>query len=343
MTVKPGGLTETPGSAVNATFAGESLDAAEPLHDALERLRLKGAIYLRAEYTEAWTLGGQGGPAIANLLHPGADRLIFFHVVASGRCWVSLADAEIHWASAGDVIVFPYGDQFTMGGAEPAEPVPITSVLEPPPWERMPIIRHGQGGSRTDVVCGFLHSDDVLFDPAVRALPPVFVVRPPEGPAARWVEANISFALEQSGERGLPSTRLPELLLVEILRLHLSTAPATDRGWLAALRDPVLAPALARLHAEPARRWSITELAAAAAVSRSALDSRFRQLLGISPIRYLADWRMHIAQELLATTESTIVAIARRVGYDSEEAFSRAFKRLHGCAPSVWRSSLSNG
>jgi hypothetical protein len=125
----------------------------------------------------------------------------------------------------------------------------------------MPIIRHGQGGSRTDVVCGFLHSDDVLFDPALRALPPVFVVRPPEGPAARWVEANISFALEQAGERGWPSTRLPELLLVEILRLHLSTAPAADRGWLAALRDPVLALALARLHAEPARRWSISELA----------------------------------------------------------------------------------
>jgi len=316
------------------------LDAAQPLHDALERLRLKGAIYLRAEYTEAWALGGLGGPAFANLLHPGADRLIFFHVVASGRCWVSLADDERHWASAGDVIVLPYGDQFTMGGAEPTEPVPITSVLAPPPWEYMPIIRHGQGGSRTDVVCGCLHSDDVLFDPALRALPPLFVVRPPGGPAARWVEANISFALEQSGDRGLPSTRLPELLLVEILRLHLSTAPAADRGWLAALRDPVLAPALARLHAEPSRRWSVTELAAAAVVSRSALDSRFRQLLGISPIRYLTDWRMHIAREMLATTETTIIAIARRVGYESEEAFSRAFKRFQGCAPSVWRNSL---
>jgi len=224
---------------------------------------------------------------------------------------------ERHWASAGDVIVLPYGDQHTIGGAEPTEPVPITSVLPPPPWERLPIVRHGHGGSRTDIVCGFLHSDDVLFDPALRALPPLFVVRPPGGPAARWVEANISFALEQSGERGLPSTRLPELLLIEILRLHLSTAPAADRGWLAALRDPVLAPALARLHAEPARKWSVTELAAAAAVSRSALDSRFRQLLGISPIRYLTDWRMHIAKEMLATTESTVAAVARRVGYDS--------------------------
>jgi AraC-like DNA-binding protein len=340
MTVKPGGLTETPGSAANAASPGVSLDAAQSLRDALERLSLKGAIFLRAEYTEAWALWGLGGPVIANLLHPGADRLIFFDVVASGRCWESLADGERHWASAGDVIVLPYGDPHTIGGVEPTEPVPITSVLPPPPWERLPIVRHGKGGSRTDIVCGFLHSDDVLFDPALRALPPLFVVRPPGGPAARWVEANISFALEQSGERGLRSTRLPELLLLEILRLHLSTAPAADRGWLAAMRDPVLAPALARLHAEPARRWSVTELAAAAAVSRSALDSRFRQLLGISPIRYLTDWRMHIAREMLATTETTIFAIARRVGYESEEAFSRAFKRFQGCAPSVWRNSL---
>ena len=337
MTAKPGRLTQTPGTAGAPRL---SPDTAQPLHDALERLSLKGAIFLRAEYTEPWALGELGGPGIANMLHPGADRLIFFDVVASGRCWESLADGERHWASAGDVVVLPYGDQHAIGGVESTEHVPIASVFPPPPWATMPILRHGSGGSRTDVVCGFLHSDDPLFDPALRALPPLFVVRP-RGPAARWVESTISYALDQSGERGLPSTRLPELLLIEILRLHLSTAPAADGGWLAALRDPVLAPALARVHAEPARRWTVGDLAAAAAVSRSALDSRFRQSLGISPIRYLTDWRMHIAQEMLATTETTVAAIARRVGYDSEEAFSRAFKRFFGSAPTVWRGSIS--
>src|SRR5438094_8957515 len=127
MTAKPGGLTETPGSAVNATSAAVSLDATQPLPDAPERLRLRGAIFLRAEYTEAWAVGGLGGPVIANLLHPGADRLIFFDVVASGRCWESLADGERHWASACDVSVLPYGDQHTIGGADPTEPVPLTS------------------------------------------------------------------------------------------------------------------------------------------------------------------------------------------------------------------------
>ena len=135
------------------------------------------------------------------------------------------------------------------------------------------------------------------------------------------------------------STRLPELLLIEVLRLHLATAPAIERGWIAALQDPVLAPALAQLHAAPDRKWTVAGLAAGAAVSRSVLDERFRQILGRSPIRYLTEWRMHIAEELLAATDHSVVAIARRVGYESEEAFSRAFKRSHGDAPTAWRAT----
>jgi AraC-like DNA-binding protein len=131
--------------------------------------------------------------------------------------------------------------------------------------------------------------------------------------------------------------RLPELVLIEVLRVHLASAPAVDHGWLAALHDPVLAPALARLHGAPERRWTVAELAAGAAVSRSSLDERFRQVLGRSPIRYLTEWRMHLAEDLLANTDSGVAAVARRIGYDSEEAFSRAFKRAHGASPSHWR------
>jgi transcriptional regulator GlxA family with amidase domain len=133
---------------------------------------------------------------------------------------------------------------------------------------------------------------------------------------ARWVDANVSYALEQHtafGPLASISTRLPELLLIEVLRLHLATAPAVERGWLAALRDPVLASALSMVHGAPERKWTVAELAADAAVSRSLLDSRFRQILGLSPIRYLTDWRMHTAQQLLATTEITVSAIAARV------------------------------
>jgi AraC-like DNA-binding protein len=195
-------------------------------------------------------------------------------------------------------------------------------------------------------VCGYLYSEDPLFDPALRALPPAFVVRLPDGAAPRWVEASITYALEQSvpsnASGNAVSTRLPELVLVEVLRAHLASAPAADHGWLAALRDPVLAPALSVLHGDPARKWTVADLAARATVSRSVLDDRFRQVLGRSPIRYLTEWRMHLAAEQLATSELGVAAIARRVGYDSEEAFSRAFKREHGLSPSHWRRAGGN-
>ena len=315
----------------------------EPLNEALERLRLEGVLFMRAEYTERWALSDQGGPLFAAMMHPGAERLILFHVVASGRCWVSTADGERYWASGGEVIVLPYGDVFVMGGVEPVDPVSIMSVVAPPPWTEMPIVRHGEGGSRTDIVCGCLYSEDPLFDPALKAFPPAFVVRPPPGPARAWFDASIAYALEESSgqPRELRSTKLPELLLIEALRLHLANAPASERGWLAAVRDPVLAPAMKAIHTAPERKWTVADLAMEPAVSRSLLDARFRDVLGLSPIRYANEWRMRVAQDLLATTDVTVAAIARRVGYDSEEAFSRAFKRAHGQSPSLWRAGRS--
>ena len=315
----------------------------EPLTEALERLRLEGAIFLRAEYTERWALGDQGGPLFAAMMHPGAQRLILFHVVASGRCFVSCSNGERYWANAGEVIVLPYGDVFVMGGVEPVEPVSIMSVVPPPPWTEMPIVRYGEGGPRTDLVCGCLYSEDLLFDPALKAFPPVFVVRPTAGPAQAWFDASVAYALEASSGQGpgLPSTKLPELLIIEVLRLHLANAPAADRGWFAALRDPVLAPAMKAIHTAPERKWTVADLATEAAASRSLLDGRFREVLGLSPIRYVKEWRMRIAQDLLATTDVTIASVARRVGYDSEEAFSRAFKRAYGRSPSLWRAGPS--
>lgn len=307
----------------------------------MDAIRLEGAIFLRAEYTEGWSYESPPARDLAALLRPGRERLVLFHIIAAGRCWISVDGQEGHWAERGDVIVLPYGDQHWMGGTADATTVPIASLMEPPPWSDLPVIRHGGGGERTDVVCGYLASDDPLFEPALRALPSIFVVRPPAA-AAAWVDASIRYAVESSAsqpEDSVVATRLPELLLIEVLRLHLSTAPASERGWLAALRDPVLAPALAQLHGAPQRRWTVTGLASAAMVSRSLLDERFREVLGRSPIRYLREWRMHVAKEFLANTALPVHAVARRVGYESEEAFSRAFKRTLGHSPAHWRAA----
>jgi AraC-like DNA-binding protein len=316
--------------------------AATPLlRHALEQLRLEGAIFFRSELTEPFAFESTPS-ALADLLHPGAERVILFHIVARGTCWVAGDDGERHWAETGDVIVLPYGDHHVIGGASPATCVPITELIDPLPWTDLPAIRHGGGGAAVDLVCGYLVSDDPLFDPALRVFPSAFVVRLPQGAASGWVQASVDYAATEgvpsNVSTSLVSTRLPELVLIEVLRHHLASAPAADHGWIAALHDPVLAPALALLHGDPARRWTVSDLATEVAASRSVLDERFRQVLGRSPIRYLTEWRMHLAEELLDTTDLGVVPIARRVGYDSEEAFSRAFKRAHGAAPGRWRA-----
>lgn len=336
MTETPQQLTQTPGP-------GSGPASADVLRSTLAQLRLEGALFFRSELTDGFAF--ESAPLeLADSLRPGADRLILFHIVASGSCWVSVDDGLRHWAQQGDVIVLPYGDRYTMGGEGVAETVSILELLDPLPWDVIPVIRHGGGGRRTDVVCGYMHSEHPLFDPSMRALPPVFIVRLPDGAAAGWVQASVKYAMQDMAppsnrSTSLRSTRLPELVLIEVLQVHLSTAPSADRGWLAALGDPVLAPALSQLHRWPERHWTVAELASGAAVSRSLLDERFRRVLGRSPIRYLTEWRMHLAEGLLASTDITIFDVARRVGYVSEEAFSRAFKRERGLSPSHWRAA----
>src|SRR4051812_2276443 len=209
---------------------------ADPVRAVLQRLRLEGAVFLRAEYREPWSYESLTGPATAQILRPGTDRVILFHIVAQGTCWVQVDGGERHWATAGDVVVLPYGDQHRMGGVDESQSVPLMEIMEAPPWRQMPLIRHGRDGSKTDVVCGFLHSEDVLFDPALRVFPPAFVVRPYGPTGAEWVQPNLAYALARADASPLGpdavSPRLPEMLLVEVLRQHLATAPAADHGWL---------------------------------------------------------------------------------------------------------------
>lgn len=304
-------------------------------------MRVQGAVFLRGVYTEPWSYLSMNAAETTALLQPGAPRVTLMHFVASGHCWVALADGEKRWAGAGDVIVLPYGDQHTMGGVGDSVPVEMATILTPKPWTGMPVVEHGAGGPRTDVVCGYLYSEDPLFDPRLAALPPLFVVSP-EGAAREWVRASLDYALHQTSPAprgGLHGpTQLPELVVREILRLHLASTPSDQGRFLTALRDPVLAPALAAIHASPERKWSVLDLATEARVSPSLLDERFRAVLALAPIRYLTLWRMHVARGLLESSELTVAAVARRVGYEAEEAFSRAFRRETGQPPSAVRA-----
>lgn len=315
-------------------------DRSAALSHALAQIELSGAIFLYSEYTEAWAYESMAANDVAAVLAPDAVQIVLFHVVVSGSCWIEAGSDKV-WAHAGDVVVLPYNDQHRMGGHEAAELVPITQLVAPPPWSSMPHIVHGLGGPRSELVCGYLACDDRLFDPRMGVFPPVFVVTPPEGPLRLWVKASSDLVLQQTSQvtddRIASPTEIPQLLLREVLKLHLANAPATDTGWLAALHDPVVAPALAAIHGDPSIKWTLADLAHEATVSSTVLDERFRSVLGLAPIRYLTGWRMHVAEDLLRTTTLSVNAISHRVGYQSEEAFSRAFKRDHGSAPSVWR------
>ena len=211
-------------------------DDRSALSTALAQIRLTGAVFLLSECTEAWAYESMTSRDVAAVLAPDAARMLLFHVVVSGSCWIE-AGADKVWAHEGDVIVLPYNDQHRMGGHEPAEPVPIAQLIDPPPWTALPHIVHGLGGARSELVCGFLTCDDRLFDPRMRVFPPVFVVTPPEGPVRSWVRASSDLALQQlrqaTDDHVAAPTDVPQLLLREVLetapgQLHRRRAPA---GW----------------------------------------------------------------------------------------------------------------
>ncbi|PZS22326.1 MAG: AraC family transcriptional regulator [Pseudonocardiales bacterium] len=343
MTETPPCLTETPDLGSGDLGSGVGIrDPFEVVPQVLDLVRLTGAIFFRSHFRAPWAYTSPATLELAGALPPGAGSLVMFHIIAEGHCWVALEDGVKRDLSRGDVVVMPYGDAHSMGSPAYAEPVSIATLLPPRPWTKFPHVEYGGCGEHTLVVCGYLRGDAVLFDPVLRALPSLFVVRPPAGPAAAWVTACVDYALMASQSlhgAARMNHRLPELLFTEVLRLYLDgSCDAELTGWLAALRDPVVGQALSLLHAQPARDWTVAELAVAVAASKTVLGERFLQMLGRPPIRYLTEWRLNLASGLLRTTGLGVGEISTKVGYTSEEAFSRAFKRALGKAPAHWRA-----
>ena len=329
MTGTPKLMTETP-----------NLDL---LSDVLRRVRLASAVFLRGEFTAPWAFESTDAATLCAVVRPGAKRLVLFHVVVQGKCRISIASGESALAQAGDALVLPYCDQHTMGYPDGTPPVPIAALFPMPPWKEMPVVRIAGGGEPTRILCGYLHCDDLLFNPLLKALPRLVHVRPTSPQAAQWRETSVRYVLEQSRRPGGATllNGLPELVLADCLRQHIAELPESQGGWLGALKDPVLGRALTLLHAQPEHGWTVEELARRAAVSRSVLAERFKQSLGVTPMRYLAQWRLQIAAELLRTSDLNLAVLAQRVGYESEAAFSRAFKRHLGVPPASWRERAS--
>ncbi|MGV8853404.1 MAG: cupin domain-containing protein [Devosia sp.] len=330
----PGDMTETPSRAPGG-------HAADLLSDLLGHLRLTGALFLRGAWTAPWAFDSPGCCGLIDLLSPGAERLIVFHTVREGHAWVAGGGYHVE-LEPGDLAILPSAHRHLIGSDDMAEPVQLDTLVPASPWDDVPVLRHGGGGALTNMVCGYFRCDELLFNSFMRSLPPLFRVRP-SGAFAALIEAALGYALEDGERRGGGAgvARVPEMLLVEALRLYSQSTPQAT-GWLAATNDPVVGRALRLLHDAPTRQWTVDELARAAATSRSVLGERFKSLLDQSPMHYLAEWRMQLAANLLRTTRLRLATIAERSGYGSEAAFSRAFHRHVGVSPAQWRSAQTD-
>jgi len=308
------------------------------LADLLSVIGLAGAMVLRAELAAPWAYESSPSRDLAHILHLSARRLMVMYVVTKGKCCLRLRDGIALEFSEGEVVLLPYADRHTVTSCE-SEVAPSQSLLQAS-WLQRQLPQHDGAGPHTGLICIYLQCDDPIFDPVVGSFAPVLEIQLPTGAATTWVMESARYAAEATEGLWLTSPsivlRLLELLLLEVLRRYWASHPL-QIGWFAALHDPIVGPALRELHADPAHRWTVEELARRSACSRSTLSERFSRLLGRAPMHYLNEWRLQTAAHLLRDTTLSAAAVAYQVGYESEEAFNRAFKRAMGNPPAQWR------
>ena len=316
----------------------------DALSEVLKVLKLTSGLFLEAEFTAPWCIDSAPGHEDVRHILPDAEHVSIYHLLTEGRCRAALPGGAPVDLTAGDLIMFPHGDGHLLGSDLQLDPVGAEVLVEPSAEGGMARIRHGGGGERTRFVCGFLACDKRLCRPLLGALPRMLRVELGDGPAAAWIIATLRHGASEThaprpGSEALLG-RLSELLFVEAIRHYTASLPPGQLGWLAGLRDPHVGKALALLHADPARDWEVEALAKQAGLSRSALNERFNALIGEPPMQYLTGWRLALASQALASSNDAVARVAERVGYDSEAAFNRAFKREFGIPPAAWRRSV---
>jgi AraC-like DNA-binding protein len=312
----------------------------DALSDVLRAVRLTGAVFFDVKASDPWVAETPAGQTIVRNIFPDADHLMSYHVVTRGSCWACPLDGEPIRLTAGDVVVFPHGDAHAMSSAPGMRDEPDMGKYRQPSDGQLPFTLSvgDPQNDPTHLVCGFLGCDARPFNPLLAALPRVIRVGEQQGGG---IGAFVQFALAESRQPRIGGEcvlgRLSELMFVDVVRRYLETLPADRTGWLAGLRDPFVGRALTALHRDPAHAWTLESLAREVGLSRSALAERFVQFVGQPPMQYLASWRMQVAASLLLGGTEGIAEISQRVGYESEAAFSRAFKKVVGAPPSQWR------
>jgi len=328
------------------------------LSEVLRVVRLSGVIHFNAEFSEPWAIISSEPAALRTRLC--AESVTPFHVFVGGHCMVRLEGLAPIRIETGDVIVLPRADQHVMASDLAVPPVPTKDIFPAASSESIAVLRHGGGGAPARFICGFLHSDQ-RFDPLLNSLPPALCVRARidgltletlshdgwstqrlsnQHEAGLW-QSSLQYLIRETARPGPGNravlARLSEFLFMEVLRWQLLTCVEGGSGWLTGLHDPHVGRALQLMHAEPGRAWTVEDLARQSALSRAAFAKKFVDLVGDSPMQYLASWRMHLARSLLRESRLSVGEIAERVGYESEAAFNRTFSRVVGAPPATWR------
>ena len=311
----------------------------DPLSDVLRAVRLTGAHFYMVDATHPWSTLTLEAKKLVPRAHPAAEHLVSYHILTSGSCWGGVAGQEQVELHAGDAIVFPQGDANLLS----SKPIRTADAetLDAAPRHYPNIVPLGKGsGPKATFVCGFLGCDLRPFNPLLAALPRQIVAR---GVAGEWLAGFPRHVVEESRDPKPGSeamlTRMAELMFVEVVRRHVASLEPRGHGWLSALGDSVVGPALAALHEQPEHAWTLPELARKIGASRTVLVERFSEAVGVPPMQYLTQWRLQLAADQLARGSAKVATIGARVGYESEAAFSRAFKRATGASPAAWRKA----
>lgn len=316
----------------------------DPLTEVLRSVRLTGGVFLDARFTAPWCVFTKLDGEDCKLFLATPTQMIAYHFIIDGTLLVTVEGEPTIEVRAGEVLLLPRNNAHTLASAPGLKPKSARELIRPSADGGLARISHGGGGEAVHLVCGFLASEE-LYNPLIATLPRILKLDVRQGTSRDWVEASVRFAAGELTEGRLASSsvmsRLSELLFVEAVRNYSSTLGGQQAGWLKGLADPHVGRALALIHHNPSAPWSAGALAREVALSRSAFVDRFTTLVGMPPIRYLTVWRLQTAKLNLRETRTTIAQLAQSVGYEFEEAFSRAFKREFGQAPARWRAQQS--
>jgi AraC-like DNA-binding protein len=306
----------------------------DPLGETLHLLRLTGTLYCRSELTAPW---GVDLPAF--------EGCMMFHVVTAGHCWLEVEGDEPRLLQQGSLALVPHGTGHRIRSSQTAEAEPLFDIPVEQVSDRYEIMRYGGAGELTHLTCGVVRFDHVAGQQLMALLPRVLQIDTWADDEGSWLQSTLRFIareareLRPGGETVI--THLADILIIQAIRSWIDSAPQADRGWLAALRDDQVGRALAAIHREPEKDWTVALLAKEVGMSRSGFSARFTSLVGESAMRYLTQWRMQLARAQLLETSDPLSVLADRLGYQSEAAFSRAFKRVFGVSPGSLRHAAT--